>query len=90
MRSRAAAPWLLAGPALLLFVGVVLIPIAMTVLLSFHRWGQFTGIEPVFILDNWEEVFADPYFAEMFLRTFRIAVAVTVISALIGAPALPA
>jgi len=86
VRRPAAAPWLLAGPALLLFIGIVLIPIAMTVLLSFHRWGQYTGIEPVLILDNWKEVFSDPYFAEMFLRTFRIAVAVTLAAAVIGTP----
>lgn len=86
MTARRAAPWLLVGPALLLFVAVVLVPIAMTVLLSFHRWGQFTGIEPVLVLDNWREVAEDPYFAEMFLRTFRIAVLVTVAAALIGAP----
>jgi putative spermidine/putrescine transport system permease protein len=85
MRGR-AAPWLLVGPALLLFIGIVLVPIAMTVLLSFHRWGQFTGIETVVVLDNWQEVIEDPYFAEMFLRTFRIAILVTLAAALIGAP----
>lgn len=86
MIARRVVPWLLVGPALLLFVAVVLIPIAMTLLLSFHRWGQFTGIETVIVLDNWREVIEDPYFAEMFLRTFRIAVLVTVAAALIGAP----
>ena len=85
MRGR-AAPWLLVGPALLLFIGIVLVPIAMTVLLSFHRWGQFTGIETVVVLDNWQEVIEDPYFAEMFLRTFRIAILVTLAAVLIGAP----
>lgn len=83
---QVAAPWLLVGPALLLFVGVVLVPIAMTVLLSFHRWGQFTGIEFVFVLDNWIEVAEDPYFAEMFLRTFRISLIVTAVAIVIGAP----
>lgn len=47
------APWALAAPALMLFVGVLLIPLAMTVMLSFHDWGQYKGIEPVFILKNW-------------------------------------
>ena len=50
------APYLLTVPALLLFVGVVIVPLAMTVLLSFHDWGQYKGIEPVFILKNWREV----------------------------------
>ena len=46
-RSAERAPYLLSLPALLLFVGVVLVPLAMTVLLSFHDWGQYKGIEPV-------------------------------------------
>src|SRR5262245_46343698 len=80
------APYLLVLPALLLFVGIVLIPIAMTVLLSFHDWGQYKGIEPVLILKNWKEIWSDGYFHEMFLRTFRIAVLITLFTALFGAP----
>ena len=58
----------------------------MTVLLSFHDWGQYKGIEPVFTLKNWHEIATDPYFAEIFLRTFRIALLVTLLSAVLGAP----
>ncbi|MFX5145955.1 hypothetical protein ABTC84_19305, partial [Acinetobacter baumannii] len=68
-QRSARAPWALSAPAILLFVGVLLIPLAMTVMLSFHDWGQYKGIEPVFILKNWHEVATDPYFAEMFWRT---------------------
>ena len=80
------APYLLSLPAFLLFVGVVLVPIAMTVLLSFHDWGQYKGIEPVLILKNWREVASDGYFHEMFLRTFRVALLVTLLTAALGAP----
>ena len=83
---EARAPWALTAPALMLFVGVLVIPLAMTVMLSFHDWGQYKGIEPVFILKNWREIATDPYYAEMFWRTFRIAFAVTVLAALLGAP----
>ena len=55
-RRDARAPWALAAPALMLFVGVLVIPLAMTVMLSFHDWGQYKGIEPVFILKNWREI----------------------------------
>jgi putative spermidine/putrescine transport system permease protein len=79
-------PYLLSLPALLLYIGIVLIPIAMTVLLSFHDWGQYKGIEPVLILKNWREIFTDSYFHEMFLRTFRIALLVTALTAVFGAP----
>jgi len=84
--QAAARPYLLSAPALLLFTGVVLIPIAMTVILSFHDWGQYKGIEPVFILKNWREVIEDGYFHEMFLRTLRISVLVTLVAAVFGAP----
>lgn len=87
-RSRQAwrTPYWLSLPALLLFGLIVLIPIVMTVLLSFHDWGQYKGIERVFILKNWIEVFEDSYFHEVFWRTLRVAVVVTLLAALFGAP----
>ena len=84
--ARPATPYALAAPALLLFLCIVAIPIFMTVLLSFHDWGQYKGIETVLILKNWREVFSDGYFHEVFLRTFRISVLVTLLTMLIGAP----
>ena len=78
--------YLLAGPALLLFIAIVLVPLAMTLVLSFNDWGQYKGIENVFILKNWHEVFGDSYFHDVFLRTFRIALLVTLATALLGVP----
>lgn len=85
-RSGARAPWPLLLPALILFVAVVIVPLAMTVLLSFHNWGQYTGIQFVITLKNWQEIWSDPYFYEMFARTFRVAVLATLAAAIIGAP----
>ena len=82
----AATPWLLAGPALLLFLGVVLVPLVMTGLLSFHDFSTSKGIQPVFLLKNWEEVLTDSYFHEMFARTLRVALWVTLASLVLGAP----
>jgi putative spermidine/putrescine transport system permease protein len=82
----ARAPWLLAGPALLVFLGVVLVPLAMTVLLSFYDFGQYKGIEEVITLKNWREIATDPYFFEIFARTFRIAFIVTAVAVVIGTP----
>jgi putative spermidine/putrescine transport system permease protein len=84
--APAAVPWLLSLPALVLFAAVLVVPLVMTVLLSFHDWSQYGGIKPVLILKNWREIWSDPYYAEMFLRTFRIAALVTLITALVGAP----
>lgn len=80
------APWLLTGPALLLFIAIVLVPIVMTGLLSFYDWGPYKGIETIITLKNWREIVTDSYFFQIFLRTFRIALLVTVISVLIGTP----
>ena len=79
-------PWAALMPALALFLGAVATPVAMTALLSFHDWGQYKGIEPVLILKNWREIASDPYFAEMFARTLRIAALTTLATMLLGAP----
>ncbi|MCU4182488.1 ABC transporter permease [Bosea sp. BH3] len=84
--SERSAPYWLAGPALLVFLGLVIIPLGMTVLLSFYDWGQYKGIVPEFTLKNWIEIATDSYFFEVFLRTFRISILVTLACVLIGVP----
>jgi putative spermidine/putrescine transport system permease protein len=79
-------PYLLAAPAILLFAAVVIVPLAMTFALSFHDFSTVKGIQPVFILKSWRELFTDDYFREMFMRTLRISVWVTVITMALGAP----
>ncbi|MEK0417414.1 MAG: transporter permease protein [Pseudomonadota bacterium] len=85
-QSSVLTPWLLAGPALLLFLGVVLVPLIMTGMLSFHDFSTSKGIQPVFLLKNWEEVLTDSYFHEMFARTLRVALWVTLACLVLGAP----
>lgn len=84
--SERSAPYWLTTPGLLVFLGLVLIPLGMTVLLSFYDWGQYKGIVPEFTLKNWVEIATDSYFFEIFLRTFRIAILVTLATILIGVP----
>nr|WP_188577485.1 ABC transporter permease [Azorhizobium oxalatiphilum] len=80
------APFLMLLPAMLLILGVVLVPLAMTALLSFHSFSSSSGISTDMSLANWAEIVADPYYMEMFLRTFRISGVVTLACCLIGAP----
>ena len=84
--SRQAFPYLLTLPSTLLFGAVVLIPIIMTIALSFYDWGREKGIEPAFLLKNWKDILQDDYIFEIFFRTFRIAVLTTIMSTIIGAP----
>ncbi len=76
----------LIGPTTLLFLGVVAAPLAMTFLLSLSGWSSLEGIKPGFSLHNYIEIFSDSYFGEVFLRTLRISLWVTLICVLIGAP----
>ncbi|QEL23629.1 ABC transporter permease [Bosea sp. F3-2] len=84
--SARATPYWMTGPALAVFLGLVIIPLGMTVLLSFYDWGQYKGIVAEFTLKNFHEIFSDSYFLEVFLRTLRIAVLVTLFAILIGVP----
>ena len=85
-RETEYRPWLLSAPALALFAAIVVVPLAMTVALSFHDFSTMGGIKPVFILKNWHDLFTDEYFREMFGRTVRIALWVTAICIVVGAP----
>jgi len=80
------APYLLSGPALLLYGVLLLVPLIATALLSLHSFALYKGIIDVYNLANYRDIFSDGYFYEIFGRTFRIALLVTVLSALIGAP----
>ena len=79
-------PYLLSAPALLLFGAIVMVPLAMTLVLTFHDFSTLRGIQPVFILKNWRDLFTDEYFREMFGRTLRVSVAVTLITVVLGTP----
>ncbi len=83
---RDKTPYLLTGPGLLLFIVLLGVPMVMTLLLSLRAYDFTTGIVPVWTLSNYIEVLGDPYFHRIFGRTFGLALLVTVICALIGAP----
>ena len=81
-----AAPWLLSAPALLLFVGLLLVPLVLTLTLSFHVFSDTAGIEATYTLKNYWEVISDPYYGTIFLRTAGLAFGVTILSILLGVP----
>lgn len=86
MTASTRTAYALAGPALLVFLGLVVTPLVMTALLSFYDWGQYRGIVAEPTLKNWIEVFTDTYYLEIFLRTLRIALLVTLAAMLVGVP----
>lgn len=84
--NAAARSYLLSAPALLFYVLLLATPLGMTGLLSLQSYSVLTGVGSPWGLHNFQEVLSDPYYGEIFLRTFLIALVVTLISVAIGAP----
>ncbi|SMF77061.1 putative spermidine/putrescine transport system permease protein [Tistlia consotensis] len=85
-REARRRAWWLCAPALALFLALMVVPLVMTFVLSFHSFGFYTGIEPTFGLHNYLDVLGDSYFHEIFARTFGIALVTTLLCAAIGTP----
>jgi putative spermidine/putrescine transport system permease protein len=86
IRPRLLAPLFLAGPATLFFVGLVLLPLLLTIILSFNSYDYTAGIQSDFTLSNYVTVLQDEYYLSTFLRTLRLALLTTVITVLTGVP----
>ncbi|MGF6349914.1 ABC transporter permease [Variovorax sp. W2I14] len=82
-----AAPWWLSGPALLLFIALLVVPLLLTAVLSFNVYDPATGPKAgEFTLAHYAHVFTDSYYHGIFWRTFWISALVTLICVVIGAP----
>ncbi|KQW59443.1 ABC transporter permease [Variovorax sp. Root411] len=82
-----ATPWWLSGPALLLFSALLLVPLALTAVLSFNVYDPATGPKAgEFTLAHYALVFSDSYYLGIFWRTFWVSALVTLICVLVGAP----
>ncbi|HLI11500.1 MAG TPA: ABC transporter permease [Alphaproteobacteria bacterium] len=79
-------PYLLSGPAVVVLAALLIVPLIATALLSLHSFALYKGIEDVYNLKNYADIFSDPYFYGIYARTFRIALLVTFFSIVLGAP----
>ena len=86
MTERRATPWLLSAPALALFGLMVLLPLALTAVLSFQPFSHEKGVQSGFTLANHALVLTDSYYWEVFGRTAWVSLLVTGLCVLIGAP----
>jgi len=79
-------PYLLSLPSLALFSLMVLLPLALTTLLSFQVYDAEVGVKGGFTLAAYKHVLGDSYYYEIFFRTGWIAALTTLICVLVGAP----
>jgi len=85
--KKKATPWWLSGPALLLFAALLLVPLALTAVLSFNVYDPATGPRAgEFTLEHYTHVFTDAYYHGIFWRTFWISGLVALICVLVGTP----
>nr|WP_243457729.1 ABC transporter permease [Ottowia testudinis] len=74
-------------PGLALFATLLLVPLLLTVILSFNVHDAATGVQAgAYTLAHYLHVFTDSYFLEIFWRTLWISALVTLLCLLIGAP----
>jgi len=85
--SGRALPWWMSAPAILLCTVLLLVPLLLTVILSFNVFDTDTGPKAgTFTLQHYIEVLGDPYYYAIFWRTFWISALVTLICVVVGAP----
>ncbi|MBD9596828.1 MULTISPECIES: ABC transporter permease [unclassified Ensifer] len=86
IKPRQLAPLALSGPTTLFFIGLVLLPLLLTVILSFNSYDYTAGIQSDFTFANYLTVLQDEYYLSTFWRTLRLALLTTVIAVAIGVP----
>ncbi|MEO5732569.1 MAG: ABC transporter permease [Rubrivivax sp.] len=70
----------------MLFTAMLIVPLLLTAVLSFHVFDHATGIRPEYTLAHYAAVFTDSYYLGIFWRTLWISALVTLLCIAIGAP----
>ncbi|MEN5032840.1 ABC transporter permease [Pseudomonas sp. Ps21-P2] len=79
--------YLLSAPALALFFSLLVLPLALTLVLSFNVFDYEVGVKSgEWTLAQYANLLTDSYFYEIFLRTFWISALVTLLCVVIGVP----
>jgi len=79
-------PLLLSSPSVVFYSLLLVLPMLMTVVLSLRGFDDMLGVQNVWTLGNYLEIFTDSYFHEIFVRTFVMSLLTALICALIGVP----
>jgi putative spermidine/putrescine transport system permease protein len=84
-RPFALALFLL-GPAVLLLIGLLVLPLAYLINYSFHDAPLGQAPTGGMTLDNYREIFSDAFYARVLLKTIWMSALVTVIALVAGYP----
>lgn len=86
MAGPVARPFLLTAPGVLFLAGFMIVPLAMTAYLSFLTYQSGVGTVDGLTLGNYVTILGDAYYLQIFTRTFLMALGVSLICVVIGAP----
>ncbi|PNB65495.1 ABC transporter permease, partial [Pseudomonas sp. FW305-BF6] len=76
--------YVLSAPALALYVGLLAIPLLLTLVLSLNVFDYSSGINSdAYTFAHYSSLLGDPYFYEIFLRTMWISALTTLLCVLI-------
>lgn len=79
-------PYWLVSPGALAALVLVAMPLLLTLATSLSPFSSDTGVGTGITLSNYAEVATDPYYLLIFMRTFELAVLVTVLCIVVGVP----
>ncbi len=83
-RETAPQPWILLSPALIAITLLVIVPMSFILIYSFYINIDLAVDEVAFQFGNWRELLGDSYYHNAIWKTFRLAVIVTVLAAVLG------
>jgi putative spermidine/putrescine transport system permease protein len=86
MSRQMVRPYVLSAPGLIFLLGFMIVPLLMTGALSFQTYQNTVGQTGTLTLQNYVQIVTDPYYLRIFARTFGMAVVVTCVCVIIGAP----
>lgn len=86
MAASTKRPVLLSAPGLLFLIGFMLVPLLMAGALSFQVYEQGVGPTSDYTFANYLQIVTDSYYLRIFGRTLFLALTVSVICVVIGAP----
>lgn len=98
IKGRSITKWLVSGPPLLFLIIFFVVPSLIMIVTSFRYPGEFGGLAPLFApigevggeygmtLETYQFFFSDTLYIEIFLKSFGVATATTLICLIMAYP----
>jgi spermidine/putrescine transport system permease protein len=84
--ARQRRPWVLLAPTLLTLIVLMVLPIGIMFIFTFHEFVTAGVEKETFTTENWREFATDGFYHFFLWKTFRVAAITAVLCAVIGYP----